>query len=185
MFFDTYLFTTINSLSSRFSWLDGLGIFGAQYLPYLLSLAVIYLLFKLPSWQEKYYFFILSVSSILISWGVISNLIHYFYHRLRPFNVLENINSLVAPGDVFSFPSNHLIILTSLAVSVWLFSRRWGIAFIFLTLLVGLSRIFVGVHWPTDIIVSIALGIIVPLLLKPLILPKSKPDNEPLFSSEI
>ena len=47
----------------------------------------------------------------------------------------------------------------ALVIVVWFVSRTWGIWYLALTAAMGIARIYVGVHWPLDILGGIAVGI--------------------------
>lgn len=78
--------------------------------------------------------------------------------RRRPFKMNPSIQNLVIPQDEYSFPSGHTAAAT---VAALLFSTALPLLFpLFLTLavLIGLSRIYLGVHYPTDVLMGFALG---------------------------
>ncbi|GHJ10778.1 hypothetical protein TPA0907_51450 [Micromonospora humidisoli] len=68
------------------------------------------------------------------------------------------------PGD-WSFPSNHATIAGALATAVLLLSPRWGLLAAPLALLAAFSRVFVGVHYPHDVLAGLLLGLAVTLLV--------------------
>ena len=78
--------------------------------------------------------------------------------RPRPFEAWQGLNCLMAPPDKFSFPSGH----TMTAFSVWgafvvglpLLSH----VYLVFAVLIGFSRIFLGLHYPTDVLVGALLG---------------------------
>ena len=84
----------------------------------------------------------------------------------RPFLVLPSINSLLIYGGNNSFPSNHAAIFAALATSLYPFHRGIGLVVGALALLIGFSRIFVGVHYPLDVIAGFAIGISIAVLVR-------------------
>lgn len=78
----------------------------------------------------------------------------------RPFLVYHNVIPLVQEND-FSFPSEHATIYGALAVIAFAFNSRWGILVGICALLVGISRIIAGVHYPIDVIAGFCIGIFV------------------------
>jgi membrane-associated phospholipid phosphatase len=64
-----------------------------------------------------------------------------------------------------SFPSGHVATNTIIAVFCTLFYRRWGWLYWFVTAAVGYSRIYLGSHWPSDVIATVFLGVGESLLL--------------------
>lgn len=61
-----------------------------------------------------------------------------------------------------SFPSNNAVLAFSLAMGIWLLSKRFGLAmFIYLALFVAFPRIYLGLHYPTDILGGAAIGMVV------------------------
>ena len=80
--------------------------------------------------------------------------------RIRPYDVMTSLNILVKPERSFSFPSGHAT--SSLAAGVALFltlPRRYGVPALLLGVLIALSRMYVGVHYPTDVLCGAAIGV--------------------------
>lgn len=72
--------------------------------------------------------------------------------RVRPFNAHDDIENMVYPLDEFSFPSGHTSAAFMVAMIITHFTPFLAIpAFIF-AFLVGMARIYLGVHYPSDII---------------------------------
>ncbi|MFE3828806.1 phosphatase PAP2 family protein [Streptomyces sp. NPDC059092] len=93
-----------------------------------------------------------------------------FVERPRPFVDHRNIEVLVTGKTDYSFVSDHATMAMAVAVGIFIAHRRFGMAAIGLALLEGFCRVYMGVHYPTDVIGGFALGTAVALLLTPLAL---------------
>lgn len=102
-----------------------------------------------------------------IGWELIislasSHLVVYIIKRLvnrtRPYKFLENIDLLIAPLEDYSFPSGHTAASFTLAVIFSLNYPELRMFFISLAALVGISRIYLGVHYPSDVIIGALIG---------------------------
>lgn len=91
-----------------------------------------------------------------------------FVERPRPFVDHQGLDVLVPGKTDFSFVSDHATITMALGVGLFVANRRFGIAGIGLALLEGFCRVYMGVHYPTDVVGGFALGTAVALLLSPL-----------------
>lgn len=167
---NTSLFQTIYGLAHRWWVLDWLGIFFASYLGYFLILAAILLLIKEKSWRQRIYFFSLSALSIILARGIITEIIRFFYYQPRPFVVLS-LEPLINHDITSSFPSGHAAAYFALSLTVFYLNRQWGSWFLGLALLMGLARIFVGVHWPLDILFGAIIGLGSAFLIKKILPP--------------
>lgn len=161
--FDQSVFGWVWGFARQGFVLDNLGIFLAAYLPYLLVSGFLIFIFKEKSWRCRLLFFINGVLAVMLSRGIITETVRFFYHRLRPFEFL-NFASLVSESDG-SFPSGHAAFFFALATIVYFINHRWGTWYFILAAVNGLSRVFVGVHWPLDIVGGAALGILCGLLV--------------------
>jgi len=169
---DILIFQLIYGFAGRARILDWLGIFFAQYLAYLLILIFFILLLREKIWQRRAYYFSFVTLSVLLSRGILTEFIHYIIYRPRPFAVLE-ITSLINHNDTAAFPSGHAAVFFALAFATWYFNRRWGIRFLIAAILMGVARIFVGVHWPLDILGGVIVGFLSVISIKAL-LPRIK-----------
>ncbi|MBI3046312.1 MAG: phosphatase PAP2 family protein [Candidatus Harrisonbacteria bacterium] len=150
MNFDLALFNLIHNLSGKSRLLDFFGVFFADYFGYFLIIAVGLILFSRNGWKEKYRYFSLISLAVILSRGIFTELIRFFWHRPRPFLVL-NFTPLIEQANQGAFPSGHAAFYFALILPVFLINKKWGNYLAAGVLLMGLSRIFVGVHWPLDI----------------------------------
>lgn len=99
---------------------------------------------------------ILLVFTNFISTGVMKPLVG----RIRPCHVMEGIRLLVPCGGKYSFPSGHAANSIALAIFLSYFYRKAIIPFLIIAILVSYSRIYVGVHYPMDVLIGAFTGII-------------------------
>lgn len=79
----------------------------------------------------------------------------------RPF-VSLNITPLFMETG-FSFPSSHVAVIACLTIITWKLNRKIGILFLIFTILVALSRMIIGVHYPIDVIAGGCFGALIGL----------------------
>jgi undecaprenyl-diphosphatase len=91
-----------------------------------------------------------------------------FVERPRPFRDHQGIDVLVTGKTDYSFVSDHATITMAMAVGLFVANRKFGLVGIALALLEGFCRVYMGVHYPTDVVGGFALGTAVALLLSPL-----------------
>lgn len=78
--------------------------------------------------------------------------------RRRPFDKLEGIQNRVVPPDEFSFPSGHTSAAFMIATITIYYFPVIGILTYAWATLVGISRVLLGVHYPSDILAGLTLG---------------------------
>jgi undecaprenyl-diphosphatase len=87
--------------------------------------------------------------------------------RPRPFAEHDGLEVLVRGKPDFSFVSDHATMAMAVGVGLFIAHRKLGLAGIALAFLEGFCRVYLGVHYPTDVIGGFALGTAVTLLLAP------------------
>ena len=162
------LFTYIHQFAGRNPIFDGIGIFFADYLVYFLVLGFLFLVIAEHGMRKKWYRLAEGALAVLLSRGIITEIVRFFYHHPRPFDFYGFTPLVSESGN--SFPSGHMTFLFALGMAIWYANRKWGIGYFILSLIIGVARIYVGVHWPYDIaggmLIGIVSGIIVHALLK-------------------
>ena len=92
---------------------------------------------------------------------VFEQVISALFFRARPFAVIDTLTAYNVFVDSSSFPSLHTAMATAFAGAwLWSGSRKMGWWLLVWALLIGVSRIIAGVHYPTDIIGGVASGLI-------------------------
>lgn len=152
---DIVLFQYINNFAGRYLWLDAVGIFFAKYAEYVLvgSLATFLVINTKKYWPMVWQG---SVSAIF-SRFVITEIIRWLWLRPRPF--IENeVNLLIEKVNEASFPSGHAAFYFALSTVVFFYNKKTGLLFFLASLLITIYRVFVGVHWPSDILAGALIG---------------------------
>lgn len=157
---DFSVFTFLNNLAGRSNTLDGLIVFLGAYLPYLLVLVFLVLVWReRVTLREKIEMATLPIVAALVTrFGVVS-FIRYFYHRPRPF-VDHQVNQLIAETSS-SFPSGHATFFFTLSTVIFYYNKRWGTVFLIASALVSMARVAAGVHYPSDILAGATIGAVV------------------------
>jgi undecaprenyl-diphosphatase len=102
--------------------------------------------------------FILALASFALSdWA--SEVLKNIIQRQRPCNLLEGVHLIVGCSKSYSMPSNHAINIFAFTTPfLILLKDKMRYAFIIIAFLVGFSRVYVGVHYPSDVLVGGLLG---------------------------
>jgi undecaprenyl-diphosphatase len=78
--------------------------------------------------------------------------------RERPYITYSAIECASAPLDRYSFPSGHTLHATCFTVLMTAYFPAWATALVALTVLIALSRVILGLHYPTDVAAGAVLG---------------------------
>jgi undecaprenyl-diphosphatase len=132
---------------------------GNFILPFVVAAIVIVLVGRVRGLR----FLVLAVVSVVAADAIGTHIFKYSFLRARPCIVLEDVRLLVGCTKLPSFPSNHAVNATVLATLTSLYMPRLWLPATALAILVGYSRIYVGVHYPLDVLAGSVLGIIVAL----------------------
>lgn len=98
----------------------------------------------------------------LAAGGLIGNVVlKNLVMRDRPCWIDESVRLLIQNPKDFSFPSGHTLASFETAVSIFLYNRKWGVPVIVLASVIALSRLYLFVHFPTDVLSGMALGIFI------------------------
>ncbi len=134
-----------------------------QFLKAVLLLIVALLLWKGDKRQRWLVLF--CAVTILITDQLSSNFLKHLIERSRPCHTFTDINLLVPCGGGYSMPSSHAANVFGVGVLISNHVRRATLPLMTFAVLVALSRVFVGVHYPADIMVGAFLGTVTALII--------------------
>ena len=154
---DRLLFVWINSMAGQLPWLDSFMVaLGHSVAPVLLPLLAALWWWPGPERHERRIGVTLTVLAALLSLGICS-VPGSVYYRPRPFKVIDALLLVQGVPDA-SFPSTHTAVLAAVATVVPLPGRRSRVAAWLLVAGVMIGRVYVGVHYPSDVLGGLAFG---------------------------
>ncbi len=129
--------------------ITALGDYGAIWIAFGLVLLFC------PKYRRKSVVMLLALlAGVVIGQGIIKPLVG----RIRPFAELGITELLIPLPTDFSFPSGHTLASVSAALVILYMNRKWGIAACCLAALIIFSRMYLWVHYPSDILAGAFIG---------------------------
>ncbi len=149
------IFLEINRYADQSKTLDSLMIAAAEAMPYLFIALLLYLWFANKKSEALYAGY---AATFAIA---INQIINLFYYHARPF--MDDLGkTLILHKADNSFPSDHTTFVMSIAMMLVTFesTRKVGVVALLLALWCGLSRVYLGVHYPFDILGAVVVAFI-------------------------
>ena len=165
---DIFLFHIIND--SGFNEMDSIMLFISNKLSWIpLYILLLYMLYK--KYAEYFIWILISLGLLifLADFGSV-DLFKNVFERIRPCHqsdIIENIRLVKDCGGLYSFISSHAANSFAIAFFIgFLFKKLKGFIFLFSwAVIIGFSRIYLGVHFPFDIVGGMFWGLLVSILV--------------------
>lgn len=150
----------------------GLGEYGAIWL------TISGTLLMLPKYRRVG---VLTLCAVILSYISGELILKNIIERPRPFIAVPAVNMLITKPLTYSFPSGHTA--TAFAAGIVLYSQldKYKVSFLILAVLIAFSRMYLFVHYPTDIVGGITLGVIISsfvLYISKVVFVKSKENTK-------
>lgn len=127
----------------------------------LVLVGVLWILLLMKGGRQGRVAALLLLPTITLGDQLNSSVFKYIIERTRPCHELANVHLLVSCGSGYSFPSSHAVNNFSAAILLSYFLPRWSWAFFSFAALIAFSRVYVGVHYPSDVVAGSVIGLAV------------------------
>jgi membrane-associated phospholipid phosphatase len=172
---DRHDFRVVNDFARRTPWLHGPVTAYAKY-----GVVLFGVLLVLAWWQARSERDPLRVArallagvGVLLAVAVNQPIVHGVNEK-RPFAQLPHVLMLVSRSADASFPSDHATMAGAAAVGLFLVNRRLGVLAGVLAVLMAAARVYVGAHFPIDVLAGLAVGAAVAFLVQLLATPLAR-----------
>ncbi|HEY3711107.1 MAG TPA: phosphatase PAP2 family protein [Amycolatopsis sp.] len=166
MFFDSGLYKDVTDFAGSVGWLAGPVVAFSEYGVFLIVPVILALVWRARTRGAAELAAALWVPVAVAVALAFDTVLKSAFAEVRPCRVVPGVHTLLpcdAPTD-YAFPSNHTVIVAAFAGAMLLVNRRWGWWAAGFAVLVGISRVYIGAHYPHDVVAGFAIGMAVGLL---------------------
>jgi undecaprenyl-diphosphatase len=161
---DERVFHDINGLAIHTPWAHGVAVAYAKWGPALFGLFLV-----AAWWQARSRSAEVVAASIWAGVGTVvavglNQPLVQAVHRARPYRSLAGVEVLVQRSNDLSFPSDHAVVAGAAMAGLWLFTRRLALISTLAALALAFARVYVGAHYPGDVIAGLAAGAAIVML---------------------
>lgn len=153
----------INGLSVHSSLLDGVMKLGATDLVFMIALVLLGLWFwpAAAPVRALHQRLVVAAAAAAVAALTVGALIGTLHAEARPFVTDASTRLLIRHAADNSLPSDHALVSFGVAGTLLWWRRRLGIVLAVVGLLIGIARVYVGVHWPGDIVAGAVVGLLI------------------------
>lgn len=173
---DLWLFHAVNSFCGQSYLLDQIVIFFAsnnfvKTIPFIVCVWILWLQPQSP--RQRREIITATVVAVILALAITRGLANILPFRVRPYLAPDigfqapiiDYNARDVLRDSSSFPSDHATFFFAMTTGLWFISRRLGALFGLFSLLIILQRIYLGFHFPSDILAGALIGILCVMLV--------------------
>jgi len=129
---------------------------------------VLFIIIAIPvffkDWKKSLFVIALCFIAFVVGDGS-ANILKHLFERARPCQGLEGVRLLVGCGKSFSLPSSHAVNIFAIVAIYAHFFRKTALPLLFYAALVAFSRVYVGVHYPSDVVAGAFWGGIISAII--------------------
>ena len=159
--FNRRLFDDVNTFARDTSWLHGpmtaYAKYGVVLFGLLLAIGVISSRYRTARTLAAS---VWACAAVLVAVAVNQPIVHAA-HEARPYTGHPNVLVLVARSADLSFPSDHSVMAGAAAAGLLIVSRRLGLVMLVAAVSMAFARVYVGAHYPGDVLVGLFVGAVV------------------------
>lgn len=104
------------------------------------------------------------LTALLLELLLNEHLVKKLIRRPRPFTLQPALDTVIPHPGSFSFPSGHTTSSFAAATAIFMYDKKLGTAAYIVAALIGFSRNYFGVHYPTDVLAGVLFGVLIGLL---------------------
>ncbi len=153
--FDYLAFQSINHLAITDKLLNPLMVLLAEKAEYVFFIGILLYWFFQKSQNRRMVVEACLAACIALAINVLIGMVFY---RDRPF-VVHHVNWLIPHAKNASFPSDHATAAFVIATAIWIWRKRDGWIWLVLAGMISVSRVWTGVHYPSDVIAGMLIGV--------------------------
>lgn len=156
---DGSLYRWFNRLADRTGWAHGMMKFYANsgIIAFGVLIVLVYVIARQRDDHHGVAAAVWSGGAALVAL-LVGQLVGGPINRARPYEVMSSVHVLVDRSKDFSFPSDHALVAGSVAAGLLFANRRWGVVACVAAVLMAIARVYVGAHYPGDVVAGLVFG---------------------------